>query len=284
MESLHSLKRKIQSVKKTSKITEAMKLVSIVKLKRERERLLKIQDYYNEFYNVVLSIVDSVNNLKFLEHKNASDSTLYIVINSSLGLCGAYNNNINKLVLSNLKPNDQLILLGKKAFSYYKNHDLSSQIINQIDLNDNQINMDEVQAIGSIILDLFQKGSVNKVKIAYTKFINAMTFEPNIISLLPLDIELLRTKKAEKLNLAKVEFLPNEEELISALIPSYIDTFLYGSLVESKVCEFASRRNAMDAATNNANDLTDKYNLKFNKLRQAKITAEIIEMMSGANE
>lgn len=284
MESLHSLKRKIQSVKKTSKITEAMKLVSIVKLKRERERLLKIQDYYNEFYNVVLSIVDSVNDLKFLEHKNASDSTLYIVINSSLGLCGAYNNNINKLVLSNLKPNDQLILLGKKAFSYYKNHDLSSQIINQIDLNDNQINMDEVQAIGSIILDLFQKGSVNKVKIAYTKFINAMTFEPNIISLLPLDIELLRTKKAEKLNLAKVEFLPNEEELISALIPSYIDTFLYGSLVESKVCEFASRRNAMDAATNNANDLTDKYNLKFNKLRQAKITAEIIEMMSGANE
>ena len=284
MESLHSLKRKIQSVKKTSKITEAMKLVSIVKLKRERERLLKIQDYYNEFYNVVLSIVDSVNDLKFLEHKNASDSTLYIVINSSLGLCGAYNNNINKLVLSNLKPNDQLILLGKKAFSYYKNHDLSPQVINQIDLNDNQINMDEVQAIGSIILDLFQKGSVNKVKIAYTKFINAMTFEPNIISLLPLDIELLRTKKAEKLNLAKVEFLPNEEELISALIPSYIDTFLYGSLVESKVCEFASRRNAMDAATNNANDLTDKYNLKFNKLRQAKITAEIIEMMSGANE
>ena len=78
--------------------------------------------------------------------------------------------------------------------------------------------------------------------------------------------------------------IPNEEELISALIPSYIDTFLYGSLVESKVCEFASRRNAMDAATNNANDLTDKYNLKFNKLRQAKITAEIIEMMSGANE
>lgn len=284
MESLHSLKRKIQSVKKTSKITEAMKLVSIVKLKRERERLLKIQDYYNEFYNVVSSIVDSIDDLKFLEHKNAKDSTLYIVINSSLGLCGAYNNNINKAILSVLKPNDQLILLGKKAFSYYKNHELGSQILNQIDLNDNQINMDEVQAIRSIILELFQNGSVNKVKLAYTKFVNAMKFEPTIVSLLPLDKELLKTKKVEKLNLAKVEFLPNEQELISALIPSYIDTFLYGALVESKVCEFASRRNAMDAATNNANDLTDKYNLKFNKLRQAKITAEIIEMMSGQNE
>lgn len=281
MESLQSLKRKIQSIQKISKITEAMKLVSIVKLKRERELLVKIEDYYNEFYNIVSSIVNSLDNLSFLENKNAQDSTLYIILNSSLGLCGAYNNNINKLVRSKIRPNDQIILIGKKSFSYYKNHNYSSQIVSQIDLNDNQITIDEMEAIAELALNLYKEGKINKISIAYTKFINAMKFEPLVTSLLPIDKDLLNKKNSTNLHMGRVQFLPNEKDLINSLIPYYLYTFMYGALVESKVCEFASRRNAMDMATNNANDLIEKYNLKFNKLRQAKITEEINEMMAG---
>lgn len=281
MESLQSLKRKMHSVQKISKITEAMKLVSIVKLKRERELFIKIQDYYNEFYNIVSSLINTVGNLNFLENKNAQNSTLYIVINSSLGLCGAYNNNINKMLKTKIKPTDQLILIGKKAFSYYKNHNFSSQILEQIDLNDNQITIDEMESIAELALSLYKEGKINRISIAYTKFISAMKFDTSLVSLLPIDQKLLSNKNSTHLNTGRVQFLPNEKELISSLIPHYLYTFLYGALVESKVCEFASRRNAMDMATNNANDLIDKYRLQFNKLRQAKITEEINEMMAG---
>ena len=273
----------MQSVQKTSKITAAMKLVSIVKLKHSRDQFNKIQDYYKEFYSIVSAILNSVEDLTFMNPVDKNAGTLYIVINSSLGLCGAYNNNVNKMINAQLKPKDKLILIGKKAFSFYRNHNHASQIISQIDLADNQINLNEVQAIGDVALNDYKEGKVSKVVIAYTKFINAMTFEANTVQLLPIDKELMVKKIASKLNLGRVEFLPDENELVNALIPSYLYTFVYGALLESKVCEFASRRNAMDTATNNANDLSEKYLLDFNKMRQAKITEDLIEMMGGGN-
>ncbi|MBO6103464.1 F0F1 ATP synthase subunit gamma [bacterium] len=283
MESLQSIKRRMQSVQKTSKITAAMKLVSIVKLKHSRDQFNKIQDYYKEFYSIVSAILNSVEDLTFMNPVDKNAGTLYIVINSSLGLCGAYNNNVNKMINAQLKPKDKLILIGKKAFSFYRNHNHASQIMSQIDLADNQINLNEVQAIGDVALNDYKEGKVSKVVIAYTKFINAMTFEANTVQLLPIDKELMVKKIASKLNLGRVEFLPDENELVNALIPSYLYTFVYGALLESKVCEFASRRNAMDTATNNANDLSEKYLLDFNKMRQAKITEDLIEMMGGGN-
>ena len=273
----------MQSVQKTSKITAAMKLVSIVKLKHSRDQFNKIQDYYKEFYSIVSAILSSVEDLTFMNPVDKNAGTMYIVINSSLGLCGAYNNNVNKMINSMLKPKDKLILIGKKAFSYYHNHGHDQQIMSQIDLADNQLNLNEVQAIGDVALNDYKTGKVSKVVIAYTKFINAMTFEANTVQLLPIDKELMVKKVASKLNLGRVEFLPDENELVSALIPSYLYTFVYGALLESKVCEFASRRNAMDTATNNANDLSEKYLLDFNKMRQAKITEDLIEMMGGGN-
>ena len=283
MESLQSIKRRMQSVQKTSKITAAMKLVSIVKLKHSRDQFNKIQDYYKEFYSIVSAILNSVEDLTFMNPVDKNAGTMYIVINSSLGLCGAYNNNVNKMINSMLKPKDKLILIGKKAFSYYHNHGHDQQIMSQIDLADNQLNLNEVQAIADVALNDYKTGKVSKVVIAYTKFINAMTFEANTVQLLPIDKELMVKKVASKLNLGRVEFLPDENELVSALIPSYLYTFVYGALLESKVCEFASRRNAMDTATNNANDLSEKYLLDFNKMRQAKITEDLIEMMGGGN-
>lgn len=283
MESLQSIKRRMQSVQKTSKITAAMKLVSIVKLKHSRDQFNKIQDYYKEFYSIVSAILNSVEDLTFMNPVNKNAGTMYIVINSSLGLCGAYNNNVNKMINSILTAKDKLILIGKKAFSYYHNHGRDQQIISQVDLADNQLNLNEVQAIADVALNDYKAGKVSKVVIAYTKFINAMTFEANTVQLLPIDKELMVKKISSKLNLGRVEFLPDENELVSALIPSYLYTFVYGALLESKVCEFASRRNAMDTATNNANDLSEKYLLDFNKMRQAKITEDLIEMMGGGN-
>ncbi|MBQ3621570.1 F0F1 ATP synthase subunit gamma [bacterium] len=283
MESLQSIKRRMQSVQKTSKITAAMKLVSIVKLKHSRDQFNKIQDYYKEFYSIVSAILNSVEDLTFMNPVDKNAGTMYIVINSSLGLCGAYNNNVNKMINSMLNAKDKLILIGKKAFSYYHNHGRDQQIISQVDLADNQLNLNEVQAIADVALNDYKAGKVSKVVIAYTKFINAMTFEANTVQLLPIDKELMVKKISSKLNLGRVEFLPDENELVSALIPSYLYTFVYGALLESKVCEFASRRNAMDTATNNANDLSEKYLLDFNKMRQAKITEDLIEMMGGGN-
>lgn len=165
-------------------------------------------------------------------------------------------------------------------------HDRENQINRYLNLSDNDINFSTSMLIAKEALELYTSGEVDKITIVYTKFINAITFEVTNLDLLPFDKEeaILLAQEGLALDNDNIIFTPSKEEIIRKVLPSYIATVLYGSMIESKISENASRRNAMDAATKNAKQLAENYKLVYNTLRQGKITSEITEIVAGSDE
>lgn len=282
--SLDGIKRKITSIQTTEKITNAMKLVASAKLQKKKRQYQKSKEYYDNYYEVIGKLLSIVNVDEVLNIEKQIDSTLWITINSNMGMCGGYNNNINKLAKKWIQPNDKIVNLGRKSIVFFKKTYSKEQFIEELDIASKFIDVDnlsevQVDNIIKIIYDLYLKGNFNKIKIIYTKFINAISFEPTVIELLPINKELLLENKNIKED--EYEFEPNKEEIIKFILPVYLSTLLNGAIEESSISENASRRNAMDTATNNAIDLTVEYKLKYNRLRQSGITNQITEIIAG---
>ena len=281
--SLNQIKRKIGSIKTTSKITNAMKLVSNAKLVKQKKEYLKTKEYFNEYFNVfgqILSFIDLDNLFKINENE---DNTLWITINSNMGLCGAFNNNINKLLKENIKENDKLAIYGNKGINYWKNNKKLSDdnLLSFMGQRYENLSYDTVQSLSFKIWKMFIKTKeINKIKLVYSKFVNAMTFVPEIINIFPFD-----PSKLVEIDFKEndFDFEPNKEEIIYELMPQYITNIIYGAFIESKISENASRSNSMNTATDNANKMLDDYKIKYNRQRQSKITSEINEIVSGFN-
>lgn len=274
--SLDSIKKRRDSIKTTSKITNAMKLVASSKIAKQKALFAKIKSYYEEYYEVVGKIL-SLSNEMILDDKA---KTLYVVITSNLGLCGGYNSNVIKHCLSQITGNDFVLQIGNKGKEYFKNN-LNPEQILTFNIDTNNISYENCSIIASYILDLLNQEKINRVKLVYTKFINAITFLPTTMSLIPFDNKL---KQEVKLNENNFDFEPNKEIIIKEILPNYLASVIYGSLVESSISESVSRRNAMDTATNNANELINNLQLMFNRIRQAKITNEITEIVAGSED
>lgn len=284
--SLDAIKRKITSIQTTAKITNAMKLVATAKLKRQRDKLAAIKEYSHDYYDVIGLLLSVVDDVEFLKVPNAKRRTLYITINSTMGLAGSYNFNVNKCLNKQISDNDITFTIGKKGHDNMRIHDRENQINRYLNLNDNDINFSTSMLIAKEALELYTSGEVDKITIVYTKFINAITFEVTNLDLLPFDKEEAKLLAQEGLALDNdnIIFTPSKEEIIRKVLPSYIATVLYSSMIESKISENASRRNAMDAATKNAKQLAENYKLVYNTLRQGKITSEITEIVAGSDE
>jgi len=229
---------------------------------------------------IVLSCVEGAdtqdNDIEEFKKYKGVDKTLYVVVTSSLGLCGGYNYNLFKFLNTKLKANDKVIILGTKGFTKlsHEDLDLDEDYVSFLD----KMNYPSVDKLRMTILKEYKSGQYKSVKLITTLYKNSLTFIPNDITILPLgDI----SEGKEKVNVDTI-FEPNEKEVLSLIIPKYINTVLYGRLTEAVVCEQASRRNAMDTATDNAEELTDKLKIEYNKARQAAITQEITEVVSGA--
>ncbi len=285
MASLTTIKRRIASINSTAKITNAMYLVASSKLRKIRSKYDQIKEYFNEYYSIVGMLLTICKDLSFLKVKDAKDATLYVQINSSMGLCGAYNANINKLAKTHIRAQDKVICIGKKGREFWNNErGAASPVIQTIDLNDNQIDYGFCDKISNDIITMYQNGEINSIKLIYTKFINALSFQATVMSILPFDPDMIASLQTDSINPALFEFEPNENTVLENLLPQYVSSVIYGSLIESKVSEYGSRRNAMDTATTNAYDLDHKYRLIYNAARQAKITNEIIEIVAGSNK
>lgn len=284
--SLDAIKRKITSIQTTAKITNAMKLVATAKLKRHRDKLAAIKEYSHDYYDVIGLLLSVVDDVEFLKVPNAKRRTLYITINSTMGLAGSYNFNVNKFLNKQISNSDITFTIGKKGHDNMRIHDRENQINRYLNLNDNDINFSTSMLIAKEALELYTSGEVDKITIIYTKFINAITFEVTNLDLLPFDKEeaILLAQEGLALDNDNIIFTPSKEEIIRKVLPSYIATVLYGSMIESKISENASRRNAMDAATKNAKQLAENYKLVYNTLRQGKITSEITEIVAGSDE
>ncbi len=271
------IKKRIKSVTGSYKITSAMKLVSTVKLKKWKNKMLATKDYalrIDEIARKVFSSVEESNNPYFANNLKANKN-LYIILSSSLGLCGAYNNNLFRLADSHIKENDEAIILGKKAISHYKDGKFTKieNFKEYSSIRDEAI----IKQITDFISKEYLKGTYKEIHLIYTAYKNSLTFHPVDYTVLPFKME-TATKEAYPPIME-----PNQEAVLNALVPIYLKNSVYAKFLESEVCEQAARSNAMENATKNAEELLDNLQIEFNKARQGAITQEITEIVGASN-
>lgn len=271
-----ALKSRIRSTQATMKITSAMELMSNSKLQRQRSMMEKNREYSTTLLKTlhhILSESEQVENKYLL--KNNSETVLTIVFSSDLGLCGGYNVNMLRYAASLMKKEDPVIVIGSKGRSW-----LSSRGYNVVNEYIDSDAFDYVEASNMIDKALQQVLSkeIGKIQVVYTYFKNTVTFEPKLEVLFP--VEKGQGKLESK---QEILFEPNADEILNTLIPMALKSTLYSLWMETKTSEQASRRLAMENATDNAEELKEKLVLQFNQARQAAITQEITEIVAGAD-
>ena len=283
MASMRDIKRRRASIQSTEQITKAMKLVSTVKLQKSKSKAEESADYFNLMYDTICSILRRSGNI---EHKyltaGASGKKAVIAVTSNRGLAGGYNNNIIRLIAGSdaLPPKDTYVyVIGKKgrdglARKGYEIREDHSEVINEPMYQD-------AADITAELLDAFTKGEVGEIYLAYTFFKNTVTHIPKLIKLLPVEADLSEGGSDDAGLLMNYE--PNEDEVLNAIVPKYMSSLIYGGLLEAVASENGARMTAMDSATNNAEEMIEKLSLQFNRARQGAITQELTEIIAGAN-
>ncbi len=270
------IKSRIKSVSGAYKVTSAMKLVSTVKLKQWRNKMLANKEYnaqLNEVVDILLDFAKSDKSPYLKINKNTSKK-LFIIISSTMGLCGSYNNNIFKVSDAKISKDDDAIILGEKGVAHYENGEF--KVIEGFNDDYAVDNKDSIKKITNFIFKEYEKGTYSEIHIIYSEYKNSLVFLAKDYMLLP-----LKYKDKEVDDYAPI-FEPSGKELVDTLLPFYIKSALYAKLLESEVCEQGARSNAMENATNNAKDLLNDLNIEFNKARQAAITQEITEIVAAS--
>jgi len=291
MPSLDDLKKRIKSVKSTQKITKAMKMVAAAKLRKAQENAEKGRPYSQKMQNIILNLTKSIsdpeNAPKLLVGTGKDQVYLCVVLTADRGLCGGFNSNICKLAKNNFKKllsegkEIKIITVGSKGLDQIK-REYGKYVIKKLNFKDKkQISFNEAEIVGKEIIELFNKDEFDKCIIFYNNFKNVITQIPQAQQIIPAEkIESNdKDKKEEKLS---YEFEPDEDEILEDLLPKNISTQVFKALLENAASEQGSRMTAMDNATRNAGDLVDKLTINYNRSRQASITKELIEIISGA--
>ncbi len=282
MASLEILKNKIKSIETTKKITNAMKLVATANLKKQKEKYEETKDYFDDFNNIYKALANEVeSSKKSYFDPNYVKTTYWIIVTSSLGLCGSFNNQIIKTLQEKIQPQDKIIVIGKKGFSLLKAKGLYHQVELFVNINPKLIDYQIADAICDELNNIINHKENYAVKLIYTKFINSLTFKPKIFDAFPVEMKQFNDLDDEYQTL--ITFQKDPEELLSDLKRNFYVSLLLGSIFESNVSENASRRNSMDTATENAESLRNEYLILYNSTRQSKITQEINEIIGGSN-
>jgi len=290
MASMREIKRRKGSIQSTQQITKAMKLVSTVKLQKAKGRAESSKPYFDYMYDTVSSMLAKSGDISH-PYLKAGDSKkkAIIVITSNRGLAGGYNSNVIKLITnSDIAKEDAIIYaVGRKGRDTLARHGYQvkkdySEVINEPMYKD-------AMDIGSAVLEAFSNNEVGEIYLAYTQFKNTVTHIPTLIKLLPVDPSMSKEKEEEKEDANSVEALtlmnyePDAEEALDMIIPKYINSLIYGALVEALASENGARMQAMDSATNNAEEMINDLSLSYNRARQASITQELTEIVAGAS-
>jgi len=288
MASLDDLKKRIQSVKSTQKITKAMKMVAAAKLRRAQENAEKGRPYSEKMNNIILNlsngISDKENAPKLLTGSGEEKIHLCVVLTSDRGLCGGFNSNIIRKAkfyfqkILNEGKDLKIITVGSKGYDQLKrlyNENIVDKITFKESKNANYFDADKV---GKIIIEKFEKKEFDVCTIFYNQFKNVITQIPQEQQIIPLNT----SEKAENSSEDNYEFEPEEDEILSNLLPKNISTQIFKAMLENSASEQGSRMSAMDNATRNAGEMVDKLTIEYNRSRQAAITKELIEIISGA--
>lgn len=275
-----ALKRRIRSVKATKKITSAMEMIATSKLGKQKSKMEVNRIFSNTLFHTfhrVLSKAD-LNDIRYF--KSSEGTHLRIVFVSDMGLCGAYNSNIVSYLRQQASKADELWLIGSKEASALRRYGFKVEFQQKGE----SMSYGHFTQLVLSMIEGFNSGRFAKVSMVYTHLVNSMTFTPKEIQLLPLvDSVKPETAQLDEESLSQdIIFEPDAQTLIEQLVPMLLNSLLYSVWLESKTSEQASRRLAMDNATDNAQELIDDLVLKFNQSRQAAITQEITEIVAGA--
>lgn len=295
MASMRDIKRRKASIQSTSQITKAMKLVSTVKLQKAKGHAEETKPYFNKMYETVAGMLaksGSAGNLYVREKgEDAPKKKGVILITSNRGLAGGYNSNIVKLVTQgDFRREDTVIYpVGRKGLESLRRLGYTcegdySEVINKPQFGD-------AVSIGKTVIHALESGELDEVYLAYTVFKNTVTQIPTLIKILPFDeadVKALQSdvssEKEQKTGaVALMNYEPEEEETLGYIIPLYMNSLIFGALVESVASENGARMQAMDSATNNAEEMIDTLGLQYNRARQAAITQELTEIVAGAS-
>ena len=287
MASLDDLKKRIASVKSTQKITKAMKMVAAAKLRRAQESAERGRPYSEKMNNIILNlsngISDKENAPKLLSGTGENKIHLCVVMTSDRGLCGGFNSNIIKKAKSyfskilNEGKQLKIITVGSKGNDQLKRV-YGDKIIQNISFKESKnANYFDADKVGRIIIEKFEAGEFDICTIFYNQFKNVITQLPQAQQIIPLNNEEDQNNSDES-----YEFEPDEDEILSNLLPKNISTQIFKAMLENSASEQGSRMSAMDNATRNAGEMVDKLTIEYNRSRQAAITKELIEIISGA--
>jgi F-type H+-transporting ATPase subunit gamma len=280
---MQDIKRRVKSVTSIEHITNAMKLVSAAKLRRAKTIFERTGEY---LHFVTESIEDIFNNNadipgKYLEGNREIKTTCYIVITSSKGLCGSFNSNVIKQADAEIKADPErpeIVAIGSRGRDYFRKS--GYEICSEYMLPPENISFIETHDISVPVINDYVEGKIDEVVMIYTSFISPLEQRVKTVRLLPFEIKRnLDVTPLEK----QVDYEPSTEEVFNYLVPKYVEIMIYSAIVESATCEHAARRMAMENATDNANSMIADLTLFYNRARQAAITSEITEIVSGAD-
>ena len=287
MANLKDLKNRISSVKNTRKITKAMQMVAAAKLRRAQESAVQSRPYAERFMSVLSGLAASVGKSegapKLLRGTGEDQVHLLVVMTAERGLCGGFNSNIAKRARAHIaKLQDsgktvKILTVGKKGRDQLK-RDFGDVFIDHVDLTEvKRVGYSDAQAIARDVVVRFDAGEFDVATLFYSKFVNVVTQVPTALQVIPAAFE----EEAEA-DSTVYDYEPSEEAILSDLLPRGVATQIFSALLENGASEQGARMSAMDNATRNAGDMIDKLTIEFNRSRQAVITNELIEIISGA--
>lgn len=275
---MNDIKVRIKSVTSTMQITKAMELVATSKLRKAKERVEASRPFYETLKSAIGKLISSNDDdgeIPFLNAKKKVGKCLYIVIGGDRGLAGGYNSNLFKYTESIRKDEAFLVLpVGKKVLEYYTRRkcEIASTAFGITD----DIGVGDCIAISKIVSKLFKESKIDRVELVYTKFVSMLSQVPHSEEILPLKDIVAETKYGD------VIFEESPEKTLERVVPQYLSGLIYSAVCEASASEHGARRTAMNSANKNAGEIIDTLVLKYNRARQAVITQEITEIVSGA--
>lgn len=279
MATAKDIRRRIKTVRNIEKITGAMKMVAAARLKKAQQRAESARPYAEKMREVLASLAGCAGQIHhpLLETREEKNVAL-VVVGAERGLAGSYNVNLVSKALDELSRYElsavRLLVVGKKAIGFFRRR--SFRIVSAIEMPGSDVDFADVRRITAHLRSAFERREIDAAYIVYSRFVTAMKQEPSVVKLLPMS--------APESDAPCEEFIfePAAEKLIGDLLPRYLDTQIYQALVEAQASEHGARMTAMSAATQNAGEMIDTLTLAYNKARQAAITKEITEIVSGA--
>lgn len=277
MAGVRDIRRRIRSVRNMQQITKAMKMVSAAKLRKAQQKLNAARPYAHQLQGVLERLAQvPVDTIHPLLIKRPVQKVVYVVITSDRGLCGGYNANLIRKTAGLIAETPQdvkLVTVGRKGRDFFRRGKIEF-LAEYVALGD-EPSYNQAKEIAQEVVRIYEQGEADEVYVMYTEFVSAINSRPTQIKLLPIE-------KPEGKQSKQYIFEPSPDEILASLLPKYVETQIFRSILEGKASEQGARMSAMNSATDNAKDMIDRLSLAMNRARQAAITKEISEIVGGA--